>query len=271
MTLARELKSSSAPRCRLDKGLARFEPEGGMQMKRSLIVRLLTLALSATVLGATTGIAPVDAPGAVEALARLKAGNERFSNDASNKAPIERSRRTALASGQAPFAIVLSCADSRVPPEIVFNTGLGDLFVVRAAGQVIDHSVLASVEYAAEHLNVPLLAVMGHEFCGAVKAAIETKTSLGPNLDFLLKAIKPAVTRTARTPDDQRLKAAIMANVEQVINDGLGKSPILTHLVDSGKLTVVGAFYELASGKVTFSQPIGPVPAAAHKTSEAAR
>jgi carbonic anhydrase len=207
-----------------------------------------------------------DAPSAADVLARLKAGNERFATDASSPPPVDHGRRAVLAKGQAPFATVLSCADSRVPPEIVFNTGLGDLFVVRAAGEVVDHSVLASVEYALEHLHTPVLVVMGHEFCGAVTAAIETKTSLGPNLDFLLKAIKPAVTRTANVPEKERLKAAILANVEVSVNDALAQSTILRHLVESGTVTIFGAYYELESGRVTFSQPIS-APSATHATS----
>jgi len=208
-----------------------------------------------------------DAPSASEVLARLKAGNERFATDASSLPPIDHGRRAVLSTGQSPFATVLSCADSRVPPEIVFNTGLGDLFVVRAAGEVVDRSVLASVEYAAEHLHSPVLVVMGHEFCGAVTAAIETKTSLGPNLDFLVKAITPAVARTKNAPEQERLKAAILANVEQSVNDALAQSEILRDLVESGAVTIVGAYYELESGRVTFSQPIG-TPSGAPVTSQ---
>jgi len=211
-----------------------------------------------------------DPPSASDILARLKAGNARFVADASVQPTIDHGRRADLAKGQTPFAMVLSCADSRVPPEIVFNTGLGDLFVVRAAGAVVDRSVLASVEYAAEHLHSTVLVVMGHEFCGAVTAAIETKTSLGPNLDFLMKAIKPAVARTAATPERQRLKAAILENVEVSVNDALAQSEILRHLVASGGLTIFGAYYELESGRVTFSKPIG-APAGAHAATPESR
>jgi carbonic anhydrase len=211
-----------------------------------------------------------DAPSASEVLARLKAGNERFAADASARPPVDHGRRMALSTGQSPFATVLSCADSRVPPEIVFDTGLGDLFVVRAAGEVVDHSVLASVEYAAEHLHSHILVVMGHEFCGAVTAAINTKASLGPNLDFLVNAIKPAVVRTANAPENERLKAAILANVEESINDALAQSEILRHLVASSTVTIFGAYYELASGRVTFSLPIGPL-SGGHTTSQEPR
>jgi len=212
-----------------------------------------------------------DAPTASDVLARLRAGNDRFAADASSLQQIDGARRTALSNGQSPFAIVLSCADSRVPPEIVFNAGLGDLFVVRSAGEVVDRSVLASVEYAAEHLHSPVLVVMGHEFCGAVTAAIDTKSSLGPNLDFLVRAIKPALARTANVPEQERLRAAIFANIDVVITEALAKSAILRHLVDTGGLTVVGAYYELQSGRVTFSQPVGPSSAAATSGPEVGR
>jgi carbonic anhydrase len=150
-----------------------------------------------------------------------------------------------------------------VPPEYIFNTGLGDLFVVRSAGEVIDRSVLASIEYGAEHLHVPLLVVMGHEFCGAVKAAVEGAAVEGPNLQFLVGAIRAG---TSRTPTEQKeLRAAILANVEQVINDALAGSQILRHAVESGQVQVVGAYYELSSGRVIFSESASTTTAASHK------
>lgn len=206
---------------------------------------------------ASPAVAADSAPAALSpdaALARLKDGNHRFATDASEGQPINRTRRDVLSKGQAPYAIVLSCADSRVPPELIFNVGLGDIFVVRTAGEVVDHAVLASVEYAAEHLHAPLLLVMGHESCGAVKSSIEVKESMGPNLDYLLAAIKPAVTKTAWVEERERVKAAILANVDQVIGDTMAKSELLRHLVEHGKLKVAGAYYELASGTVTFRE-----------------
>jgi len=194
-----------------------------------------------------------------EALSRLKSGNDRFSHDAVLGQAVDSARRAVLAQGQSPFAMVLSCADSRVPPEVVFNVGLGDLFVVRAAGEVTDRSILASLEYGAEHLHTPLLVVLGHESCGAVKAASEAVgagkhvASHGPNLDYLLHAIEPAVARAAKTPEEARLAAAIKANVDLVIDDMLRSSTILRTLVHDHKLQLVGAYYELASGRVLFS------------------
>lgn len=209
-------------------------------------------------------------PSPAESVARLKAGNARFVANPSEALPIEAARRAALANGQTPFATVLSCADSRVPPEIIFHADLGELFVVRAAGHVPDHSVLASVEYAAEHLHVPLVVVMGHEMCGAVKAAVETPaaTTLGPNLDYLIRAIRPAVARTASAPAETRLRAAILENVEETINELLAKSATLRHLSDAGEIKLVGAYYELASGRVHFSE-IVHVPAAKMVTAAA--
>lgn len=202
------------------------------------------------------------------AIARLRAGNATFVSNPEAALPISATRRAALATGQTPFAAVLSCADSRVPPEVVFHTGLGDLFVVRAAGHVADRSILASLEYAAEHLDVPLVVVMGHEACGAVKAAAETPAakSLGPNLDYMLKAIRPSVAATASAPDDLRIRAAILKNVEDSINDLIAGSAILRHLAEAGKVGFVGAYYELSSGRAYFSEPaaIGPTVAAAN-------
>jgi carbonic anhydrase len=216
------------------------------------------------VLAAVTGVIALaggrvaSAPTAAsESLSRLKAGNALFVSNPESALPIDGARRKALAQGQAPFATILSCADSRVPPEIVFHTGLGELFVVRAAGQVTDRSVLASVEYASEHLKVPLVVVMGHESCGAVKAAVETPgtTSLGPNLDYMLKAIRPAVAATAASAPATRLRAAILRNVEESINHLVADSPILSHLAESGTTTFVGAYYELSTGRAYFSEP----------------
>jgi carbonic anhydrase len=151
--------------------------------------------------------------------------------------------------------MVLSCADSRVPPEYVFNVGLGDLFVIRTAGEVIDRSILATIEYGAEHLHIPLLVVMGHESCGAVKAAAESKSAAPtPNLDYLLKAIQAARKPSPQERDD--IKTLVLANVEQVINDAMGKSSLLQRLVDDGRLSVVGGYYELVSGRVIFSAPV---------------
>jgi carbonic anhydrase len=214
-------------------------------------VALLVLAMA-------TGSAQVEKE-PVGAIDRLKAGNERFISNPATPPVVDVEKRKALTKGQTPFAMVLSCADSRVPPEMIFNAGLGELFVIRTAGQVTDKAVLASIEYAAEHLNVPALVVMGHDSCGAVKAAIETKAgapSLGPNLDALVGAIKPAFDRMSTPADLDHLRDAVLANVEEVVNDILTSSAIIKHRADAGKLQIVGAFYELETGRVRFSKPL---------------
>jgi carbonic anhydrase len=224
----------------------------------------MTLALAAlaaglpVAAGASNGPAVVPAVTPAQALERLKDGNDRFVRDVSADLRVDAARRAELVAGQAPYALVLSCADSRVPPEIVFNTGLGELFVVRAAGEVLDRSVLASLEYGAEHLKAPLLVVMGHEFCGAVKAARDRKPgeSLGPNLDFLLKQIQPAVAHADKAIFDEPLRAAILANVAHIVSELQVQSPILRSAIDRGRLQIVGAFYELSTGRVTFSHAV---------------
>jgi carbonic anhydrase len=217
----------------------------------------LALGLIVIVSSVPTSSAPAPGPTPDAALQRLRDGNERFAADASQHPSIAASRRKALATGQEPFATVLSCADSRVPPEIVFNVGLGDLFVVRSAGEVVDKSVLASVEYAVEHLHTPLVVVMGHEFCGAVKAASATsEADLGPNLTYLVGAIKPAVERTRAVPEADRLRAAILANVEQVVNNVVEQSAIVRHHLHEKKIAIVGGYYELVSGRVSFSSAV---------------
>lgn len=205
---------------------------------------------------------------AMASLAKLKAGNTRFVASPQDALPVDAGKRSALAKGQTPFATLLSCADSRVPPEIIFHTGLGDLFVVRAAGNITDKAILASIEYSVEHLNVPLVVVMGHESCGAVKAAVETPAgqSLGPNLDYLVAQIRPAVNATASKPEAERMRAAILANVEESLNDMLAGSAILREFGKEGKVAFVGAYYELASGKAYFSEPVAPPPAEPHAT-----
>jgi carbonic anhydrase len=189
---------------------------------------------------------------------RLRSGNARFVADASEALPITSPRRAALAQGQSPFATVLSCADSRVPPEVIFHTGLGDLFVVRSAAHVTDRAVVATLEYGVDRLHTPLLLVLGHESCGIVKAAIDSSASQPsePNLDYLLKALRPAVSRSASQPTDLRLRAAILANVEETINELLETSASIKRLAETQKLTLVGGYYELATGRVHLSEPV---------------
>jgi carbonic anhydrase len=227
----------------------------------AVLVLLLTAALAAA--GPDPAAPPLTAR---QALGMLKAGNDRFARNASKPVSMSVLRREEIAKAQHPVAMVLSCADSRVPPELVFNVGLGDLFVIRTAGAVIDRSVLATAEYGATELNIPLLVVLGHESCGAVKAAAEAKRpSESANLDYMLRAIQAARRQvpSAEDHDDREdIKALVLANVEEVINDAMAKSPVLRRLVAASKLEVVGGYYELVSGRVMFSEPVPPPPAA---------
>ena len=221
---------------------------------RFRVVAVATVVLSA-VLVASGAEGPGQARTPQEALGLLKAGNDRFVRNASSPVSLSVNRRQELAAGQHPFAMVLSCIDSRLPPEYVFNAGLGDILVIRTAGEVIDKSILASAEYGAEHLHIPLLVVMGHESCGAVTAAAQAKDEpTSASMSYLIKAIQAA----RRQPKQEReeIKGLILANVEQVINDAMAGSPLLQRMVDTGELGVIGAYYELVSGRVMFSEMV---------------
>lgn len=196
-------------------------------------------------------------PEPLTALGRLKVGNARYVKGALTTPLLGSATRQSLAKDEHPFAMVLSCADSRVPPEFIFNVGLGDLYVVRAAGEVVDRSVLATLEHGIEHLHIPLLVVMGHESCSVVKAALEPERSAGPNLDYLTTHIRAGIQHSAS--DQKDLRGAVLANVEQVINDAMSGSQIVKQAAASGRLQVVGAYYELGTGTVVFSDPIGAV------------
>jgi carbonic anhydrase len=182
------------------------------------------------------------------ALDRLKEGNKRFVAGTSQNPRQSAAQRMALAKGQWPFAIVLGCADSRTSPDLVFDQGLGDLFIVRVAGNVANHEGLGSIEYAVQHLGSRLIVVLGHESCGAVKAAkAEASGHLSPHLDSLLKAIKPAVNATAGGD----LETAVRANVQLVVSQ-IRSNPELKKLFKAGTIKVVGAYYDLDSGVVSY-------------------
>lgn len=161
-------------------------------------------------------------------------------------------RRQSLAGHQSPFAIILGCSDSRVPPEVIFDQGLGDLFVVRVAGNVLDAAVTASLEYAADHLETPLLVVLGHTGCGAVHAtlqALAAEESGAGSPGFLANAIRPAVA-AARVRGGDLMDGTVRANVEQVAGQLAGMEPVLSARVRAGQLRVAGMLYDLHSGRV---------------------
>ena len=188
------------------------------------------------------------APSADAVLAELKAGNAHHVAKKYQRPHQTVARQQALVSSQSPHSAILACADSRVPPEIIFDEGLGDIFDVRLAGNVAGDHATASLEYAAEHLHVPLIVVMGHTHCGAVTAALEGGTLPG-KLPSLIAALRPAVEQSAKEPGD-RLDNAVRDNVLLVVEQLRTSKPVLSELVATGKLRIVGAVYSLETGKV---------------------
>jgi carbonic anhydrase len=188
-------------------------------------------------------------------LSELKTGNAHHVAKRYQHPHQTADRQRELASAQHPHAIVLSCADSRVAPEIVFDQGLGDLFDVRVAGNVAGDAEIASIEYAASHLHVPVLVVVGHQHCGAVSAAAEGGEAEG-HLPALLAMIRPAV-EAARTQPGDLIENAVRINVENVVRQLHDSTPVLADLVGHGKLTIVGAVYSLDTGKVAWLSQAG--------------
>ncbi len=193
-----------------------------------------------------------------KALAMLREGNERFVTDAPYRAETGRDRRLALARGQQPFAVLVGCSDSRVPPEILFGRGLGELFIVRTAGNTVDTAGLGSIEYAVAHLGVPLVVVLGHERCGAVAAAVDlvTKGAEPPDaIGRMVEPIVPAVLRAQRASGGKDLvDAAVRANVMRVVEQLRIAGPMLIDPIKAGTLRVVGARYDLDDGRVEFME-----------------
>lgn len=189
------------------------------------------------------------------ALARLVEGNERFREGRARKPRQGTVRRMQIVEDQQPFAAILACADSRVSPEVVFDQGLGDLFVVRIAGNTAaDRVVVGSLEFAVEVLGSVLVLVLGHSDCGAVRGAIDVATkgvALPGDIDAVVAPIVAAVERARGASEGTLLDAAIAANVEAVVAS-LGAVPIIAERVAAGSLKVAGGEYDLASGAVNF-------------------
>lgn len=189
---------------------------------------------------------------AEQALSWLKNGNKRFMKGHLRGDGQKRSDIIRLAKGQMPHTIVLSCSDSRVPPEIVFDQKLGEIFVVRTAGEALDHNVIGSIEYAVEHLNSHHLLVMGHTQCGAIKAALATINggdAGSPSLNHLVKDLHPRLPATPATAD---VAVESFANARGVAADLVQRSALLRQAVADGKLTIHTALYHLNTGAVDF-------------------
>jgi carbonic anhydrase len=188
-----------------------------------------------------------------EALARLVAGNERFVNGTARFPTVQKEVLAALAAGQRPYATVLGCSDSRVPPELVFDAGFGELFIIRVAGNVVSAEIMGTLQYAGVHLRTPLFVVLGHEGCGAVEAALATRHDGATNperISLLLNCIQPALHDL---PGDltgpARLRAGVEANVRWTIRQ-LQETPEGRERMREGQYRLLGAVYELETGRV---------------------
>jgi carbonic anhydrase len=189
-----------------------------------------------------------------QALQRLLEGNQRYVAAKPTYPNLTVDRRTQLAQGQHPFSIVFSCVDSRVPPELLFDRGLGDLFVIRTAGHVLDDAVLGSIEYGVAELGIPLILVLGHEKCGAVKAtleAVEHHTTAPDRIQTLVRAITPAIEQSKDQPGDA-LDNAVLTNTALTV-DRLKATPLLAEALGKGGLKIIGGRYDLDSGTVVIA------------------
>ena len=199
--------------------------------------------------------APHSGPTADEALARLVAGNHRFVNGEARFPTVKKEVLAILAKGQHPYATIIGCSDSRVPPELVFDAGFGDLFIVRVAGNVISPEIMGTIQYAAVHLRTPLFMVLGHEGCGAVQAAIaahDGQSQERARIRLLLDGMLPGLERLpAGLPPRERMNAAVEANVRWSMRQVL-ETPEGQARVKEGVLKLVGAVYELETGRVRF-------------------
>jgi len=198
---------------------------------------------------------------APEALARLQEGNRRFAMEMRDPDPSSsRLRRIELTAGQEPFAIILGCSDSRVPAEIVFDQGLGDLFVIRVAGNIVAPSQIGSVEFAAERFRTRLVVVLGHSMCGAILATLEElarpRESQSPNLWSIVDRVRPSVENLLETDlrhnHDALVHSAVRANIRASVNQLRHGSSTLEQLIQNEGLLVVGAEYSLETGVVDF-------------------
>lgn len=178
---------------------------------------------------------------------RLIEGNRRFVDDKSIHPNRSAERREEVSVKQEPFAAILGCSDSRVSPDILFDQGIGDLFIIRVAGNVVGPIGLASVEYATLYLHAPLVVVLGHESCGAVKAVLDGKSK---DIEPIAELIQPAVKETATLQGDH-LENAVKANVLHIVEE-LKRNPALKELIDKKALLIKGAYYNFHSGQVEF-------------------
>jgi len=202
--------------------------------------------------GHATGINEQASVSAAEAIALLEKGNGRYVSGSFAKKEYAKVRK-ATVNAQHPYAIVLTCADSRVPPELIFDESLGKLFVIRDAGNLVDSVILGSIEYAAEHLHVKLLLILGHESCGAVTATV-AGGEVPPNISSLIWRMNSPVEKIKATQvkDKKLVSMCVEENVRYQLEQATVQSDVLSELVEKGELALVGGVYNIASGKVKF-------------------
>lgn len=240
MTRPRSMSEMAGPRRGIGAWIGKFAAVG-----------LLAVSASAAFAASTApGI------GADEALKALMDGNKRYVDGQMTGAKrADAPSREKLATSQKPYAVILSCSDSRVPPELVFDEGLGEIFVIRVAGNVPDPIVLGSIEYAVEHLGSPLIMVLGHERCGAVTAAVDATGEPEGNLGAIVKEIAPAVEQARKectgTQKAALVECAVERNVKLVAANLTKESTVLNEMVKEGKIRIVAAKYDLDDGKVS--------------------
>lgn len=221
-------------------------------MKHRFLARVVAVAVLMPMI-AVNGEGVAETPDALSpdaALRRLMAGNLRFAEDRPMHPHQSAERRRELLEGQHPFAVIVSCSDSRVPPELVFDAGLGDLFVIRLAGPVLNDHALGSIEYAVVHLGVTLVVVMGHESCGAVTAAVTDADASG-HIGALIGSIQPSL-RAAAVDGELTIERAVLAHTEAVRKELERTDPFIASRVRDGRLRVVSAYDRLSDGRVLF-------------------
>ena len=217
-----------------------------------LVFGIIMVAWGAFALAAGSGV-DVSAD---EALKRLMDGNKRYAEGKMTACQqTTKATRDTLSKGQKPYAIILSCSDSRVPPEIIFDKTFGEIFVVRVAGNVPDPIVLGSIEYAAEHIGSPLIMILGHERCGAVIASVNAHGKPEGNIGAIIKTIAPAVKKARQEAkgksNEELVEKAVDHNIRLAAENIIKQSPVIKHLVKEGKVKIVKAKYDLNDGKVT--------------------
>ena len=218
------------------------------KMKQRILLKMTFLALA---IGVSSSLPAQVGVSADEALVRLKQGNERFTEGKSVKPHQDFKRIKEVAAGQFPFATIIGCSDSRVPNEIIFDQGVGDLFIVRTAGQVSTYASWGSIEFAEEILGTKLIVVLGHTQCGAVQAAV-TLPEVPGHIVTLINALKPAVEKAKEMHPHDLLDASIRENIRIQVDQLRSLEPVLARRVREHSIKIIGALYHLDTGVVEF-------------------